>query len=174
MVAAATNTGDPMMTADGAASELPKLIDFIAERTRRSTETVKALLRTDFPHINGILTALPLSEVSGEMPKLVHYLGTALVMTPDEVEHMLQTDYPKIHQVIVNLPKVTAGWNTVPGTGSLARFNGAPVRTMPSSATTSARSWSAPLNASRATFGHWAPAAASGSWPPCCWGWASW
>lgn len=131
MVAAATNTGDPMMTADGAASELPKLIDFIAERTRRSTQTVKALLRTDFPHINGILTALPLSEVSGEMPKLVHYLGTALVMTPAEVEHMLQTDYPKIHQVIVNLPKVTAGWNTVPGTESLARFNGAPVRTMP-------------------------------------------
>ena len=131
MVSAATDTGDPMMYSDGAAAEVPALMDFIAAQTGRSAEDVKALLRTDFPHINGLLTAFPLAEVSAELPKLVHYLGTVLFMTPEQVDHMLQTDYPKIYQVIVNLPKVTAGWDAIPGTENLTRFDGTPVRTMP-------------------------------------------
>lgn len=131
MVSAATDTGDAMMHPDGAAAELPKLIDLIAQRTATSRDDAQALLRNDFPAINGILTSLPLPEVSAELPKLVHYLGTVLFMTPDQVDTMLQTDYPKIYQVVVNLPKLTAGWDAIPGIEQLTRFDGTPVRTMP-------------------------------------------
>lgn len=131
MVSAATNTGDAMMYPDAAAAEVPQLIDFIAAQTGRSRDDSRAMLKKDYPAINGILTSLPLPEVSAELPKLVHYLSTALLITPDEVDHMLQTDYPKIWQVYVNLPKLTAGWTAIPGTEKLTRFDGRPVRTMP-------------------------------------------
>jgi hypothetical protein len=131
MVSAATNVGDVMMYPDAAAAEVPKLIDFIAQQTGRSRDDVQAMLRNDYPHINGYLTSLPLAEVGAELPKLVHYLGTVLFMTTDQVNHMLATDYPKIYQVTVNLPKLTAGWSAIPGTEKLTRFDGTPVRTMP-------------------------------------------
>ena len=110
MVSAATNAADAMMYSDGAAAEVPKLIDFIAAQTGRSKDDVQAMLNKDYPHINGFLTSLPLYDVGTELPKLVHYLGTVLFMTPDQVDHLLATDYPKIYQVTVNLPKLTAGW----------------------------------------------------------------
>ena len=131
MVSAATNTVDPMMHWDGVAAEMPKLTEFIAEQTRRSNDDVEALLGKDYPNITAFLTSTPLVEISAELPKLDHYLGTVLVMTPDEVDQMLRTDYPKLHQAIVNLPKLTAGWDAVPGTEKLTRFDGRPVRTMP-------------------------------------------
>ena len=56
MVSAATNTVDPMMHWDGVAAEIPKLTEFIAERTRRSNDDVEALLRKDYPHITAFLT----------------------------------------------------------------------------------------------------------------------
>jgi len=131
MVSAATDAAAVMMHPDGAAAEVPKLIDFIAQRTGSSTTDAQKLMRNKFPAINGFLTSLPLPEVSAELPKLVHYLGTVLFMTPDQVDNMLRTDYPKLYQVIVNLPKLTAGWDAVPGTEHLTRFNGAGVRSMP-------------------------------------------
>ncbi|MEE6176933.1 hypothetical protein [Mycobacterium sp. 050134] len=131
MVSAATDTGETMMHRDGAAAEVPKLIDFIAERTHCSTDEAQAMLTRDYPYINGFLTSLPLTEVSAELPKLVHYLSTVLLITPDEVDQLLQTDYPKIWQVYVNLPKLTAGWDAIPGTQKLTRFDGTPVHTMP-------------------------------------------
>jgi hypothetical protein len=131
MVSAATDTTAVMMQPDGAAAEVPKLIDFIAQRTGSSSADASKMLRNDFPAINGFLTSLPLPEVSAELPKLVHYLGAVLFMTPDQADNMLRTDYPKLYQVIVNLPKLTAGWDAVPGTEHLTRFNGATVRSMP-------------------------------------------
>jgi hypothetical protein len=131
IVSAATNTVDAMMYADGAKAELPKLIDLVAAKTGRSREDAQALMRTDFPAINGFLASLTLPEVSAEFPKLVHYLGTVLMMTPEQVDQMLKTDYPKLDQVIINLPKLTDGWAAIPGTERLTRFDGTPVRTMP-------------------------------------------
>ncbi|TQR84357.1 hypothetical protein D8S82_22530 [Mycobacterium hodleri] len=131
MVSAATDTGDPMMHPDGAAAEVPKLVDFIAVRTGSSPEAAQRLLAQGFPAINGFLTSLPLPEVSAELPKLVHYLSTVLEQTPAQTDQMLQTDYPKIWQVYQNLPKLTAGWDAIPGTEHLTRFDGTPVRTMP-------------------------------------------
>lgn len=131
MVSAATNAADAMMYPDGAAGEYPKLIDFIAQKTGRSQEDAKALMRRDYPAINGFLASLPLPEVSAELPKLVHYLGTVLFLSEDQVNEMLQKDYPAIWQVYVNLPKLTDGWAAIPGTENLTRFDGTPVRSMP-------------------------------------------
>jgi hypothetical protein len=131
IVSAATNVGDAMVHADGAAAEVPRFIDFIAEQTGRSREATEATLKRDHPYFNGVLTSMPLPAVSAELPKIVHYLGTLLFMTPDQVDHMLQTEYPKIYQVVVNLPKLTAGWDNIPGTEKLTRSDGTPVLTMP-------------------------------------------
>jgi hypothetical protein len=131
MVSAATNVVDAMMHQGDAAAEVPHLIDFIAQQTGRSRADTEAMLSKDFPYINGFLTSLPLPEVSADLPKVVHYLGTVLFMTPDQVDDMLQKDYPKIYQVIVNLPKLTQGWDDIPGTEKLTRFDGTAVRTMP-------------------------------------------
>src|SRR5882757_5038473 len=46
MVSAATDTGDAMMHSYGAAAEVPKLIDFIAEHTGRSNEDAQQLMLT--------------------------------------------------------------------------------------------------------------------------------
>jgi hypothetical protein len=131
IVSAATNLGDAAMYSNGAATETTKLIDFIAERTGRSRDDVQSTLKNDYPHFNGFLNSLPLSDVGTEIPKLVHYLGTVLFMTREQVNHMLATDYPEIYQVTVNLPKMTAGWSAIPGTEGLTRFDGEPVRAMP-------------------------------------------
>lgn len=152
MVSVATNVGDAMMRPDRAEAELPKLFDFIAQRTGRSNEDAQALLRNGFPAINGFLTSLTLPEVSAELPKLVHYLSTALLITPDEVDHMLQTDYPKIWQVYVNLPKLTDGWFDIPGTEKLTRFDGTPVRTMPELRTYFSEDVVAPVERQQANF----------------------
>lgn len=152
IVSAATDTGDAMMHPDGAAGEFPKLIDFIAQRTGRSTQDAQALMRDDFPAINGFLASLPLPEVSAELPKLVHYLGTILFMSPHEVDTMLQTDYPAIWQVYVNLPKLTNGWDAIPGTEKLTRFDGTPVRTMPELRTYLSEEVVAPVERQQANF----------------------
>lgn len=152
MVSVATNVGDAMMRPDRAEAEMPKLIDFIAQRTGRSNEDARALLRNDFPAINGFLTSLTLPEVSAELPKLVHYLSTALLITPDEVDHMLQTDFPKIWQVYVNLPKLTDGWFDIPGTEKLTMFDGTPVRTMPELRTYFSQDVVAPVERQQANF----------------------
>jgi hypothetical protein len=131
MVSAAVDLGDAAMYPGRAELEWPKLIDFIAQQTGRSTADTKVMLHKDYPYIYGFLSSMPLSEVSAEVTKIVHYLGTVLFMTPDQVNHMLQTDYPAIYQVTVNLPKLVAGWDDIPGTEKLTTFNGKPVRTMP-------------------------------------------
>lgn len=131
IVSAATNTGDAAMHPSGAAAEVPKLIDYIAAQTSCSRNDVLVMLQNDYPHLNGFLTSMPLTDVGNEIPNLVHYLGTVLLMTPDQVEHLLATDYPKIHQVTVNLPKMTAGWDAISGTEKLTRFDGTPVHSMP-------------------------------------------
>ncbi|WP_233165430.1 hypothetical protein [Mycobacterium sp. AT1] len=152
MVSAATDTGDAMMHPDGAAAEMPRLIDFIASRTGSSPDAAQQLLRNDFPAINGFLTSLPLPEVSAELPKLVHYLSTVLQQTPAQTDQMLQTDYPKIWQVYQNLPKLTAGWDAIPGTEALTRFDGTPVRTMPQLRTYLSQEVVGPVERQQANF----------------------
>lgn len=152
MVSAATNAADAMMYPDGAAAEFPRLIDLVAQRTGSSRAEAQALLRQDFPAINGFLASLPLPEVSAELPKLVHYLGTVLFLTPDQVDDMLKTDYPAIYQVIQNLPKLTDGWAAIPGTENLTRFDGTPVRSMPEMRTYLSEDLVAPVERQQENF----------------------
>jgi hypothetical protein len=151
MVSVATNIADALMHKDGTAAEMPKLIRAVAQKTGRSEADVQAQLRKDYPHIYGLLNET-LSEVGTEVPKLVHYLSTALLITPDQVQHLLQTDYPKIYQVTINLPKLTAGWDAVPGTEQLTRFDGTPVRTMPEVRTYLSQELVAPVERQQGNF----------------------
>lgn len=42
----------------------------------------------------------------------------------------LESNFPQLTATITNLPKVTAGWNDVPGTAGLRNFSGTPIHTM--------------------------------------------
>jgi hypothetical protein len=120
-VTAIVNTEDPLMTpAGGAAAEVPKLIAFVAQKTGLSQAAVVAALQKNFPHTTALLEALPLSAVSAELPKVVATLGPAALPL-----------IPRLAQTIANAPAVTGGWEDIPGLGSMTRFDGTPVRSMP-------------------------------------------
>ncbi len=129
---AAVNTVDPVVTAEGgAAAEVPQLVAFVSRQTGLPEAAVLAALQTNFPKTTGLLTALPLSDVSAETPRLVQFLSTTLNLTPDQVLAALQQNFPKLAQAITTLPETTAGWNNVPGVEGLTRFDGTPVTTVP-------------------------------------------
>jgi hypothetical protein len=131
MISTAVDTVDPVLTAKGgAAAEVPKLVAFVSKQSGLSPAAVQAALRQNFPHVTGLLTALPLSSVSAELPKLVRFLATTLKTTPATVGAALKTSFPHLNQSVAYLPAVTGGWNRVPGL-TLTRFDGAPVRTVP-------------------------------------------
>jgi len=132
VLSAAVDTVDPVITAEGGASaEVPQLISFVSRQTGLSEAAVLNALKTNFPKTTGLLTALPLSDVSAEIPRLVQFLATTLKLSPDQVLAALQQNFPKLAQAVTNLPKATAGWNKVPGTENLTRFDGSPVNTVP-------------------------------------------
>jgi hypothetical protein len=128
----AVNTLDPITTPQGgAAAEVPKLVAFVSKQTGLSQKQVLTALTKNFPHTTALLEAIPLSSVTGELNGLVKFLATALHATPVQVLGGLKTSFPALYQAITNLPFVTSGWNHVPGTANLTRFNGAPVHTVP-------------------------------------------
>ncbi len=130
MVSTTVDAFDPAVTAKGgASSEVPKLVAFVAQQTGLSQAQVLSTLQQQFPHTTGLLTALPLSDVSAELPQLVSFLATTLKLTPDQVMATLKANFPHLYQAIQNLPAVTSGWDSVPGT--LTRFDGTRVTTVP-------------------------------------------
>src|SRR5262249_43071067 len=61
MVSAIVETEDPIMPpAGGAAAEVPKLVAFVSKETGLSEAQVLAALQENFPHVTGLLLALPL------------------------------------------------------------------------------------------------------------------
>lgn len=131
MVSTTVATFDPVVTPEGGASaEVPKVVAFVAQQTGLSPAAVVAALQQNVPHIAGLLNALPLSAVSTEIPKLVSFLATTLKITPAQVEAAIKANFPHLYQAIDNLPALTSGWNSVPGTEKLTRFDGSPVNTM--------------------------------------------
>jgi hypothetical protein len=125
----AVDTLDPIVTANGGGSgEVPKLVAFVSEKTGMSKEEVLATLQDKFPHTTALLQAVPLSDVSAELPKLVQFLATALNTTPEAVQALLEENFPHLYQAITALPAVTDGWDNVPGTEKLTRFDGTPAR----------------------------------------------
>jgi hypothetical protein len=132
MVGQVVNFAAPVVTpAGGASSEVPALVGFVSKETGAPPAVVLATLAKDFPHVTGLLEALPLSSVTAEIPKLVTFLAGALHTTPAGVLTALHANFPALYQAITNLPHVTSGWYSIPGTAGLTSFSGAPVHSMP-------------------------------------------
>jgi hypothetical protein len=132
IISSAVNTFNPVMNPrGGAAAEVPKLVAFLSAKTRLSDGAVLTVMMKHFPAVTNLLEAIPLTSVTAELPGLVSFLENTLHATPAQVASALQTSFPAITQAITNLPLVTQGWDNVPGTSSLTRFDGTPVRTVP-------------------------------------------
>lgn len=128
----AVNAADPIVTAKGGgAAEVPKLIGFVSEQTGLTQAEVLAALQKSFPHTTALLQAAPLSNVTEELPKLVGLLSSVLKLSDAEVLAALQESFPHLAQAVTNLPKVTAGWDKVPGLDGLTRFDGKAVVSVP-------------------------------------------
>ena len=121
MVSAIVNMENPIMTPrGGAASEVPKLLAFVGSKTGLTPAQVLGALQKGFPHTASLLQALPLSAVSAELPGVLKVLGPGVTKA-----------VPKLVPTVLNAPKVTSGWNNVPGTAASTRFDGTPIRTVP-------------------------------------------
>jgi hypothetical protein len=121
MVSAIVNTEDPIMTAaGGAATEVPKLVAFVPQKTGLSQTAVVAALQKNFPHIAALLQAIPFSAVSAELPAALKFLGPGVL-------HVI----PQLAKTVEAAPAVTNGWNNVPGTAGATNFQGGPINTVP-------------------------------------------
>ncbi|MBN9624191.1 MAG: hypothetical protein J0H06_14795 [Actinobacteria bacterium] len=126
------NMADPLMTpTSGASEEVPAVIAYVAETEHISEAEAVALVQKTFPHTFGLLEALPLSATAEELPALEEFLEEALGVTPEQLTAALKENFPAITQAITNLPKVTEGWEDIPGIEGLTRFDGTPVKTVP-------------------------------------------
>jgi hypothetical protein len=132
MVSAIVDLEDPIMTSHGtAASEVPKLIAFVSQKTGLTQAQVLAALQKNFPHTTALLEAIPLSSVTAELPGLFAFLEKTLKVSQAQLVSALTTSFPGLAQSITNLPAVTNGWNQVQGIDGATRFDGTPVKTVP-------------------------------------------
>ena len=129
----AVSLGAPIMTPrGGAAREAPRLYRLVAQRTGRKTDDVRDAVRRRAPQTAALLSAIPLTEVGKEVPRLRAYLRKALRMSDRQVEAALRKRVPRLAQALLTTPAVARGWNAIPGTAELTRFDAiTPVRTMP-------------------------------------------
>ena len=126
------DVADPIGTAKGsAASEVPKLIAFVSQKTGLSQADVLAALQKSFPHTTALLQAIPLSAVSAEFPALFAFLEKTLHVTQAQLVAALKASFPHLTQAIVNLPTVTAGWDSIQNISGATRFDGTPITSVP-------------------------------------------
>jgi hypothetical protein len=125
--------GDPIMTSSGgAAGELPKLVTFISERAGLSERAVRRQLERAAPRTMALFEAIPLSAVAGEVPHLVAVLSRKLHVGGDRLVKRLRKRTPGLAQAILAVGATTSGWNSIPGSKGLTRFElGTPVRSAP-------------------------------------------
>lgn len=125
--------GDPIATARGdAAAQFRRLVRFVAERSALTEPQVRRGVRRVAPRISAAIDATPLSRIAGEVPRLLAYLSKKLRLPGDRLMAALERSVPGLAQSIRAAPAVGLGWNAIPGTVDLTRFDGAtPVRTMP-------------------------------------------
>lgn len=126
IVSDAADTLDPiMLESGGAASEVPQLVALVAEQTGLAEADVLGILGERFPHVLGLLQALPLEAVDAEVPGLVAFLATSLGTTPDDVMAAIADNFPGLAQALVTLPTVVAQWQDVPNTPGTSYAGGA-------------------------------------------------
>ena len=108
-------------------------------RPRRAVEgAVRQGLRRAAPRTMALFEALPLSEVAGEVPHLVAVLSRKLGVGGDGLVRRLRKRTPGLAQALLAATPATLGWDAIPGTGALERFElgharalGAGVRELP-------------------------------------------
>jgi hypothetical protein len=123
---------DPIVTPQGGgASDVPALVAYVAQKNHISPARALAVMKKDFPHTTALLQAIPLTSVSAELPGLLAFLGEELKLTSTQLDAALNANFSALAGSIANLPKVTAGWESIPGIDGLTRFDGAPVRSVP-------------------------------------------
>ena len=123
---------EPIVTPQGGgASEVPAFVADVAEKSHISPRRALAVMKKDFPHTTALLHAIPLTSVSAELPGLLAFLAEELKLTPPQLDAALHANFPALAGLIANLPKVTAGWESIPGIDGLTRFDGTPVRSVP-------------------------------------------
>jgi hypothetical protein len=128
------NMANPIVTpAGGGAREVPAIVAFVAAAHHISAAQALALLQKAFPHTTKLLEGIPLTAVSAELPALVAFLDKTLKITTPQLLAALQTNFPALTATITYLPKVTSGWENVPGLAreGLTDLNGDPVRNVP-------------------------------------------
>ena len=125
--------GDPLMERrPGAASDASRLYRFVGQRTGRSAGDVRRSLRRRAPQTIALLDALPLQTVAREVPRLVRYLARALRRSRARTTSLLRRRTPRLARSLLAVPPVTAGWNAIPRSSEMTRFDGStPVTTMP-------------------------------------------
>lgn len=131
-ISVATNSLGPMVLRDGQGQgEVVKLLVMVAEAERVPPLEAKARLAKKFPHTTWLLTAAPFEDVTAERDDFYDYVATALELPPGTGQHLLEDAFPDLEQVLSSLADLTDGWDDVPGTEELTRFDGSPVRTVP-------------------------------------------
>ncbi len=127
------DTADPLVTAQGGgAGEVATLIGIVTKATGLTDAQVLAVLKKEAPHTTALLQALPLSDVTGELPALREFLATTLKLSPEELQAALTESFPRLSQTLAAAEPVTNGWNAIPGTEKLTRFDGTTaVRSVP-------------------------------------------
>jgi hypothetical protein len=132
VVSEVVQMADPIVNKEGgAADEVPAVVSYVAKARGVNDQQALAALRKEFPHTTALLESLPLSSVTTELPKLVDFLAKTLMMSPDQVNGALKSNFPAIEQAVRNLPTVTKNWDSIANVGSLTRFDGTPVRSVP-------------------------------------------
>ncbi|MBA3748805.1 MAG: hypothetical protein H0W96_15135 [Solirubrobacterales bacterium] len=133
LVVQAVRFGDPIATEQGgAADEYPKLLTYVAERSGLNRRQVRRRLQRAAPRTTALLHAIPLSAVAAEVPHLTAILSRKLGTRGDRLIATLRKRTPGLAQAILVVGPVTSGWNEIPGTGELERFDGVtPVRSLP-------------------------------------------
>ena len=129
----AVRFGDPIMTrAGGAAREYPRLVALVAERSGLSRAQVRGRLARAAPRTTALLEAIPLSDAAKEVPHLLAVLSRRLDLRDGRLGRTLRKRTPGLTQTLLALRPVTSGWEQIPGTEGLERFDGVtPVRSLP-------------------------------------------
>jgi hypothetical protein len=132
-VVQAVRFADPIMTPEGgAADEVPKLVTYISGHAGLSEAEVRRRLRGAAPRTMALFEAIPLSSVAAEVPHLVAILSRKLHVGGDRLVRILRKRTPGLAQAVLSVGPATAGWNQIPHTERLTRFElGAPVRSAP-------------------------------------------
>jgi len=107
-------------------------VTFVSGQAGLSEARVRSRLRDVAPRTFALLEAIPLSEVAREWRALRKELARKLRAPGTRLDRALRRRSAGLAQALGAVGPVTAGWNAIPGTEGLKRFDGATdVRSLP-------------------------------------------